>query len=208
MREQGATSWTDLPTQLVDDHLVTTVDDSHLDPGTYEFQARVVDNAGNTTVSNRRRDGRVEVLEAPFRLGTRITAGIVKPGASKQARRVSAACRRSRKCMAKVRRQRSTAQKRQSKQSLPSGTAPSMKVAFGKSALVKGTLRTSDGRSIGGQPVDVYRQLDASGQSAVRIATLRTNAAGEFDYHAPKGASRTIRFEFPARSRFIPPPRR
>ena len=72
-----------------------------------------------------------------------------------------------------------------------------MKVAFGKSALVKGTLRTSDSRPIGGQPVDVYRQLDASGQSAVRIATLRTNAAGEFDYHAPKGASRTIRFEYP-----------
>ena len=116
-------------------------------PGNVRVPGKVVDNAGNTTVSNRRRDGRVEVLEAPFRLGTRMTAGIVKPGASSKPQKVSAACRRSQKCMAKVRRQRSAARKRQSKQSLPSGTAPSMTVPYGKSALVKGMLRTSDGRS-------------------------------------------------------------
>ena len=29
-----------------------------------------------------------------------------------------------------------------------------------------------------------------------RIATVRTNGSGQFDYHAPKGPSRTIRFQF------------
>ena len=146
-----------------------------------------MDNAGNTTVSNRRRDGRVEVLEAPFRLGTRMTAGVVKPGAKQNPEESRPPAVGRAKCMAKVRRQRSAARKRQSKQSLPSGTAPSMKVAFGKSALVKGTLRTSDARAIGGQPVDVYRQLDASGQSAVRIATLRTNASRRVRLPRPEG---------------------
>ena len=108
--------------------------------------------------------------------------------------------------MAKVRRQRRAARKRQSKQSLPSGTAPSMKVAFGKSALVKGTLRTSDSRPIGGQPVDVYRQLDASGQSAVRIATLRTNAGRRLRLPRSEGRQSNDPVRVPReRSRFIPP---
>src|SRR6185312_11441942 len=46
------------------------------------------------------------------------------------------------------------------------------------------------------QPIDVYQLLDSTGQRFGRIGTLRTNGSGQFDYHAPKGASRTLRFQF------------
>jgi hypothetical protein len=100
--------------------------------------------------------------------------------------------------MARVRKQRSAAKRKAKREAKkrPAGTVSTMTVPYGKSALVKGTLRSLDGRPIASQPIDVYQRLDASGQELVRIATLRSNAAGQFDYHAPKGASRTIRFQF------------
>lgn len=100
--------------------------------------------------------------------------------------------------MAKVRKQRAAAKKRAKRKAAkkPAGTVSTLTVPFGKSALVKGALTSNDGKPISSQPIDVYQQLDATGQKTVRIATLRTNAAGQFDYHAPKGASRTIRFQF------------
>ena len=197
MRKQGSSGWTALPTRLVGDHLVTTVDDSHLEPGNYEFQAKAQDVAGNQTVSNRRRDGGVEVLSAPFRSNTQMAAGVVTPKAKqRKARKVSVKCRHSRKCMRKVRKRRAAAKRRAAKRKVPAGTLSIATVPYGKSALVKGTLLSIDRQPIAGQTVDVYQQLSARGQQMVRIATLRTNSAGQFDYHAPRGPSRTIRFQF------------
>jgi hypothetical protein len=71
-----------------------------------------------------------------------------------------------------------------------------MTVPYGKAAVIKGTLAKGNGDPIAGKPVDVYQHLDASGQEPVRIVTLRTDSSGRFDYHAPRGASRTIRFQF------------
>jgi hypothetical protein len=195
MRKQGASSWTDLPTRLEGDHLVTLVDDGNLSPGAYEFQAKARDVAGNDTVSNRRRDGRVEVLTAPFRFNTRMEAGVVNPKAKRHAtRKPSAKCRRSPRCVAAFRKRRAAAKRHAAR--TPVGTQSTMTVPYGKSALVKGRLHSADGMPIASQPIDVYVQLDASGQHMTRVATLRTNAAGQFDYHAPKGSSRTIRFQF------------
>jgi hypothetical protein len=201
MRKRGASRWTDLPTHLSGDHLVASVDDSQLTAGAYEFQALARDVAGNETVSNHQRDGGVEVLNAPFRFNTRMDAGIVNPSAKKKAKKIkaSAKCRRSRKCMAQLRRRRNSAKKKAAQWNRKhplGGTAPTMTVAYGKSALVKGTLLSNDGTPIAGQVVDVYKQLDAAGQQMTRIATLRTDARGQFHYHAGKGASRTVRFMF------------
>jgi hypothetical protein len=197
MRRQGTSSWSDLAARLIGDHLVAVVDDSALSPGPYEFQAKARDVAGNEGVSNRRRDGGIEVLIAPFRFNTQMAAGIVAQKAkSRKTTKVSAKCRRSKRCMVKVRKQRAAAKKRAAKRKTPTGTVPAMTVAYGKSALVKGTLLSTDRQPIASQTVDVYQRLAARGQQMVRIATLRTNAAGRFDYHTPKGASRTIRFQF------------
>ncbi len=200
MRKQGATKWADLPTRLSGDHLVTTVDDSTLTPGAYEFQARATDVAGNEAVSNHRRDGSVEVLTAPFRFNTRMAAGIVtRKAKQRKPKRASAKCRRSRKCMARIRKQRAAARKRAARHKAKkplTGTVSTVTVPYGKSALVKGSLISTEGQPIASQAIDVYQQLDATGQQMTRIATLRTNASGQFDYHAPRGASRTIRFQF------------
>jgi hypothetical protein len=197
MRKQGSSAWSAVPTQLVGDHLVTTVDDSRLEPGNYEFQAKARDAAGNETVSNRRRDGGVEVLSAPFRFNTQMAAGVVAPGAKhRKAQKVSVKCRRSRKCMGKVRKRRAAARRKAAKVKVPAGTLSTATVPYGKSALVRGRLLSGDGQPIASQPVDVYQQLAARGQQMVRVATVRTNAAGQFDYHAAQGASRTIRFQF------------
>jgi hypothetical protein len=126
-----------------------------------------------------------------------MAAGIVATEAkSRKTTKVSAKCRRSKRCMVKVRKQRAAAKKRAAKRKIPTGTVPAMTVAYGKSALVKGTLLSTDRQPIASQTVDVYQRLAARGQQMVRIATLRTNGAGRFDYHAPKGASRTMRFQF------------
>jgi len=188
MRRQGASSWTTVPTRLAGDHLIATVDDAALAPGAYEFLARVRDVAGNETVSNRRRDGSTEVLVAPFRFVTKMAAGVVK---QRKVKKVSAKCRHSKRCMTKVRKQRA-AQRRKPLTS----TVSALTVSYGKSALVKGMLLTSERQPVASTPIDVYQQLDARGQQMVRIATLRTDRAGRFDYHASKGPSRTIRFQF------------
>jgi hypothetical protein len=199
MRRQGTSAWTDLPTRLAGDHLVASVDDSNLSPGAYEFRAKARDVAGNETVSRHRRDGSVEVLTAPFRFNTKMGAGIVDPSAKKhQTKKLSAKCRRSKRCVARARKRRAAAKRRAAKNPARSleGTKSTMTVPFGKSALVKGTLLSIDGVPIASQPIDVYQRLDAAGQQMTRIATVWSNAAGQFDYHAPKGASRTIRFQF------------
>lgn len=188
MRRQGASTWTELPTRFDGGHLVTVVDDSQLAPGAYEFQATARDIAGNERSSDRRRDGGAEVLVAPFRFDTRMTAGIVRPAVKKKAQKVSARCRRSKRCMAGVR--------RRALRKPPAGTVRSLTVAYGKTAVVKGTLLSADLRPIAGQSVGVYRRLEARGQGLVRIATVRTDSAGRFQYRAPKGASRTLRFQF------------
>ncbi|MGZ4202149.1 MAG: hypothetical protein ACXVRH_08835, partial [Thermoleophilaceae bacterium] len=192
-RKQGDARWTELATQFGGDHLFATVDDSGLEPGTYEFQATVRDVAGNQTVSNRRRDGQVELLPAPFRFDTRMTAGIVTAASQAKPRKVSARCRRSKKCMAKVRKQRRKADRRTP---LVTGTVPTLTVAYGKTAVIKGVLRSSDGQPIPGQAVDVYQRLESTGQPEVRVATVRTSRDGSFEYHAAKGPSRSVRFQF------------
>jgi len=194
MRRQGNADWTDLPTQLLADHLAATVNDSNLDAGTYELRARVTDAAGNERISNRRRDGQIELLLAPFRFETRMTAGLVSPVSKPKPRKVSARCRHSKKCMRNVRKRRRAANRR-APQTLP-GTVPTLTVGYGKPALVRGTLRSADGQPIAGQPVDVYQQLASTGKPEVRVDTLRTSGDGGFEYHAAKGPSRTIRFQF------------
>jgi hypothetical protein len=188
MRSQGSSTWSELPTRLDGNHLVAQVDDSQLAPGAYEFQATARDAAGNERVSDRRRDGRAEVLVAPFRFDTRMTAGIVRPAVKKKAHKVSARCRRSKRCMAGVR--------RRATRKPPTGTVRKLTVAYGKTALVKGSLLSTDLRPIAGQAVSVYRRLEARGQGLARIATVHTDSAGRFQYRAPKGASRTLRFQF------------
>ena len=200
-RKQGDAGWTELATQFGGDHLFATVDDSSLEPGTYEFQAKVQDVAGNQTVSNRRRDGRIELLQAPFRFDTRMTAGIVTAASQVKLRKVSARCRRSKKCMAKVRKQRRKADRRTP---LVTGTVPTLTVPYGKTAVVKGVLRSSDGQPIAGQAVDVYQRLESTGQPEVRVATVKDQPGRQL--RIPRGEGAEPERPLPVRRQRDPPP--
>jgi SH3-like domain-containing protein len=194
----GGHDWQALPTKLDGDRLRSFVDDSNLPAGRYEFRARVRDNAGNEALSDRTLDGRQMVLIAPFRVDTRMIVGMTKASAKAKAKKVSAKCRRSTKCMAKVRKQRARARKREIARlrKQPPMTVASIKVAYGKRQLVHGELLSIDARPIAAKSVKVMQLLAANGHQWQHIATVGTDRAGRFGYTAPKGASRTLRFVF------------
>jgi len=90
MRVAGADGWLALPTRLRDGRLEALADDSVLAPGAYEFEASVTDVAGNTRDSDRMLDGRPMVRVAPFRVSTRLSAGLVAPARGRRPERVVA----------------------------------------------------------------------------------------------------------------------
>ncbi|MBX5468364.1 MAG: Ig-like domain repeat protein [Thermoleophilaceae bacterium] len=198
MKGEGG-DWHSVPTRLDGDRLRATVDDSSLTAGRYEFRARVRDNAGNEAVSDRTVSGQRMVLVAPFRIETRLSVGIVKATTKVKPRKVSRRCRKSRRCMARVRKQRAKARReaaKRGKKNARDRTVTSMKVPYGKTRLIQGTLQTADGRPIAGRSVKVMQLLAASGSQWQQIGTVGTERSGAFAYRARKGASRTLRFVF------------
>jgi hypothetical protein len=79
-----------------------------------------------------------------------------------------------------------------------------MVVPFGKAALVRGELKSAEGKPIANQSIEVQARLASSGAQLQRIGTVGTDSAGRFTYHAPKGASRTLRFEFAGNAVLLP----
>ena len=193
-RKQGDSGWTELATQFAGDHLFATVDDSNLEPGIYEFQAKVQDVAGN-------RDGlqpaarwtdRAPPSPVPVRHpddgGNRdgCDSGQAAQGLGEvpQVEEVHGEGSQA------------AAQKADRRTPLVTGTVPTLTVPYGKTAVIKGVLRSSDDQPIAGQAVDVYQRLESTGQPEVRVATVRTSRDGSFEYHAAKGPSRSVRFQF------------
>jgi len=68
-------------------------------------------------------------------------------------------------------------------------------VRVGRSALLRGRL-TVAGEPIGGQPLEVWRQLIGS-EEWKQLRGIRTSNTGRFRYRARRGPARTIRFRYP-----------
>jgi hypothetical protein len=76
-RRQGKGAWNRLPTELsIEDGQMLRADfpSEKLDPGTYEFEARVLDLAGNELVTGKRDNGSPMTLRAPVKDKTSLTA--------------------------------------------------------------------------------------------------------------------------------------
>ncbi|MBK8293780.1 MAG: hypothetical protein IPK93_03020 [Solirubrobacterales bacterium] len=75
-RRQGSGSWQRLATEYVPGSRVLEADfpSGDVSPGTYEFEARVLDRAGNGFVTGRRGNGSPMTLRAPLRDTTSLTA--------------------------------------------------------------------------------------------------------------------------------------
>jgi hypothetical protein len=71
-----------------------------------------------------------------------------------------------------------------------------LKVPFGKTARVRGSLTTSAGAPVAGGTIDVITTPNATGQPARVVGAVTTDAAGAFSYSAPKGVSRKVTFRF------------
>jgi hypothetical protein len=109
------------------------------------------------------------VLEAPFRLETQVTAGIVKPKKKKKKRRGAKPAEQ---------------------------LVGALKVPFGKRALVRGAVKTAGGDALADAIVDVFSENRSVGARPERVGTVRTDGAGRFKYSAPAGPSRKLRFRY------------
>ena len=85
-RRQGSDAWQKLPTELVGNTAGTGLEavfpSEEVPAGTYEFQAVVLDRAGNATVTGKRGNGSVLTLNAPRKQRTVVTAKLTLEGRS------------------------------------------------------------------------------------------------------------------------------
>jgi len=75
-------------------------------------------------------------------------------------------------------------------------------VAFGRRVTLTGHLTNRDGQGIPGAVVQVSSASESSPQQLV--ATLRTNAAGDYRYIATASTSRVLRFAYPGSQNILP----
>jgi hypothetical protein len=187
MRKAGSDGrWIELPSSRDGDRFVANIDDESVERGVYELRARVTDKAGNESVGDRRRDGSQAIVNtATLRGGTKLTAGLVTRSTTKT-KKVCSKKRpgKKRKCKKK-------------KVKTPGGaSAQSVTIPFAKRAVSRGVLEDEGGAPLGDAVVDVYAQSTAAGSEFERVAAVRTNPKGAFEYTVPVGTSRNVRFRY------------
>lgn len=184
--------WIELPSTRDGDRFVATVDDESVERGVYQLRARVVDRAGNESTGDRRRDGSSATVDtASLRVGTKLTAGLVTTS-TKKTKKVCSKKRpgKKRKC-------------RNQTTKVPGGALVStLGVPFNKRVAARGTLEADGGAPLGDAVVDVYARSAAAGSEFERIAAVRTDPKGAFNYVVPAGTSRTVSFRFDGTQRY------
>ncbi|MDQ3934154.1 MAG: hypothetical protein M3340_05935 [Actinomycetota bacterium] len=184
--------WIELPTTRDGDRFVATVDDEAVERGVYQLRARVTDRAGNEAAGERRRDGSAATVDtASMRVGTKLSAALVK-GSAKKTKKVCPKKRgkKKRKCKKKT-------------TTKPGGQqVAELSVAFGKRAIATGSLELEGGAPLGDTVVDVYSRPTSAGAEYERIAAVRTDPKGTFSYIVPAGSSRSIRFRYDGTGRY------
>lgn len=185
-RVQSNDRWIELPATRDGDQFVTNIDDESVERGVYELRARVTDKAGNETTGDRRRDGSQAIVDtATLRSGSKLTAGLVTRSTT-TTKKVCSKKRpgKKRKC-------------RKKKIKTPGGaTAQSVTIPFAKRAVARGTLEADNGSPLADAVVDVYAQSSAAGSEFERVAAVRTDPKGGFEYTVPAGTSRNVRFRY------------
>ena len=83
IRPEGGGEWQDLPTGLVgepeDRRLTARFPSEELAPGVWTIRARVLDRAGNETVTSRRGNGSTVTIRTPLKFETAIAARLAGP---------------------------------------------------------------------------------------------------------------------------------
>lgn len=170
IKKATSTRWRALPSFLAGGELSAVIDDEHLQDGVYDLRATVLDQAGNSSSTDRRPDGSPAAVTLPLRLETRLRAGI--------AHRVHA--RRHRHLHTVL---RSTA-----------------RVPFGRRVRISGRLSSRDGTPLPHAQVLVFQRTAEPGATWTPLARVQTAGRGTFAFIAPRGVSRLLRFRYPGAS--------
>lgn len=171
-------AWTPLGTWRDGNRFLARFDDTQLEPGTYEFRALVRDVAGNERLSDRRADGGKLELRLPLRSSTRAEAGV--DAGLRCAPQKKKKGSRKRKCVPATR-----------------SLERAAKVGHGKRASIVGHIGAGLGFPLAGTRLDVLSRPRAAGFDLRRIGAVTTDGQGFFQYTAPKGPSRLLRFSYP-----------
>jgi hypothetical protein len=169
-RPAGASDWRSMSAQVRGDALTGSIDDEALSRGHYELRAIAHDQAGLTTIGDRRKDGTAAGFDIPLRVPIALRAGFVRIKHTRTHRRP-------------VRRVRVL--------------VPTRKVRFGHRATISGTLvGEADGRPLVNTVVEVASHPHADGAQWAPEGTAQTDGEGRFRYQAPPGASRDLRLRY------------
>ncbi len=75
---------------------------------------------------------------------------------------------------------------------------------YNRGVTISGRLRTRDGVTVTGQPIQVEQTLRQTGAAPQLLQTLATDARGRFSFRAAAGPSRRLRFSFPGGGDALP----
>jgi hypothetical protein len=75
---------------------------------------------------------------------------------------------------------------------------------YNRGVTISGRLRTRDGVTVTGQPIQVEQTVRQSGAAPQLVETLVTDARGRFSFRADAGPSRRLRFFFPGGGDALP----
>ena len=185
LRRAGSSTWRELPTiTAARNRLVAEIDDERFADGSYELRARAVDHAGNQQTTDVEANGARAIRQLPLRVKTRLRAG----------RRATKVVKRK-VCRGKTRR----VMKRR-----VTRFDQSMRVRFGRRAVIRGVLANPDGQPLEDVPIRVLTRPDLPGAGFAAAAVVRTDATGRFSYRLRGTASRTIRLRYDGTTRIRP----
>jgi hypothetical protein len=77
-------------------------------------------------------------------------------------------------------------------------------VRYNRAVTIGGRLRTRDGVTVTGQPIQVEQTVRETGATPQLVETLVTDARGQFSFRAAAGPSRRLRFFFPGGGDALP----
>jgi hypothetical protein len=75
---------------------------------------------------------------------------------------------------------------------------------YNRGITITGSLRTRDGVTVTGQPIQVQQTVRQTGASSQLVQTLATDARGRCSFRAAAGPSRRLRFSFPGGGDALP----
>jgi hypothetical protein len=77
-------------------------------------------------------------------------------------------------------------------------------LGYNRGVTISGRIRTRDGVTVTGQPIEVEQTVRQTGAAPQLVQTLTTDARGRFSFRAAAGPSRRLRFTFPGGGDTLP----